>query len=449
MTKGKDMSNIKRIVIVEDHTSWRNQFEKILHAFDPSLIIIKVDFDGFNNDFKHAVDFDDTDYFFVDLELGPGSDKGLDDTWGLDYVLPHIRSKASWIPVALISRYIATQIDLLCHLSVSDFDGIYAKQIISDGTKTHPEFNKKKWQDILHSLSLKRNAAATGRSVAELKQLLISKEKLEVHLSDDSRQAISNTGRLIFEEAIALMDFGGTEVSVEQIVTGFSGVYVAKVVVYGNNSGTKNPVWLVKWGKPIRKLEKETTAHKQFQRLAIERSLIVHQLYPNVINWGGFGFIIYGFEEDALTAYEHVEINGISSINSILEKIFSSLYSSPSCYPISPSKIIRQWWGLDESELNIIRQHHNITKNLEITKSIIHGDLHLRNILIHNNQPTLIDFARSKFAPIAIDFAKIIVDTFVFFMEDKSKIKSFSADELLATELKDYILIFQKYLTSA
>lgn len=187
------------------------------------------------------------------MELGPASDKNINDTDGLEKVLPQIRKLAPWIPAACISRFITGSSEIIGPLSESDFDGIYPKEIISKGTITHPEFNAQRWFDMLRGMKIKRVAAMTGMTVDHINDLLRNSEGIKLKLSE----------------------------------------------------GINN--------------EKEINEQK-----IIQKDLLQHPL--------------------------------------------------------------------------------------EVTKALIHGDFHLRNILIKDNSPKLIDFARSDYGPIAIDAAKLIID---------------------------------------
>jgi len=136
-------------------------------------------------------------------------------------------------------------------------------------------------------------------------------------------------------------------------------------------------------------------------------------LIQNVISWEGIGYIAYAYEEDAITAYDLAIKDGIDSISVYIEKIFNLLYSRKKQSPVSVSSVLTKWVNLNIDELESIGIK-DITRNYEVSCSLIHGDLHLRNIMIKDNQPVLIDFARSEFAPVAIDAAKFFIDTIAF-----------------------------------
>jgi len=172
------MSTDELIINVENDISWRESFEGTLRAIGEHREILQVDIKQFLDRFKTSKDFNHISYCFVDLELGAGTSKELNDTWGLDRVLPHIRKLAPWIPVACLSRYIISYPEIIGRLAVSDFDGIYPKEIISkkvdreeDKWKTHPNFNLSVWNEMLKGLRIRRLASMTGRSVLQIRAI--------------------------------------------------------------------------------------------------------------------------------------------------------------------------------------------------------------------------------------------------------------------------------------
>lgn len=438
----------EKILIIENDTAWRDQFEKILRAIGEKREIKKVDITEFSKAFKTSRDFDNVGYCFVDLELGPGSESRINDMWGLELVLPEVRKLAPWIPVACISRYIAGQVAIVGDLSTSDFDGIYPKQIISEGTHTHPEFNRKQWNDLLLNLKVKRNAALTGRSVRDIRGLLENAHSTKLTLGEGAKKLVEEMGETQFREAVSLLGFGGTRLAVDKIVTGFSGVYVVKLGVYGEDEkGPNHSYWLLKWGNPVRKIAHEADAHKRLLRKGLERRLQVPLLHHNVISWEGLGFIAYVFEENARTALEMIQEAGVLAFSPLLQEVAKSLYSRNDILPISPREVLDNWWKLDIEQQKTIPDnllHHT----LEVTHAMIHGDFHLRNILVKSNHVTLIDFAKSDFNPIAIDVAKLIMDILVFVEPSQLSVISFNWEGLKASSLAEITQVFDKFLNA-
>lgn len=447
------MSTGETILIIENDTSWRNIFEKILRAIGENKEIIMTDFYEFDEKYKSSRDFDNVGFCFVDLELGAGVGQQLSDTWGKDKVLPIIRRLAPWIPVACISRYISGEITIVGDLSTSDFDGIYPKEIIAtkEGRsgadfKTHPDFNSKKWDDILKGLQAKRVSALTGRSVEQIRELLLGKESIDFKFSNKIEDIVESLDAERFKEGIALLALGGKEIAINEIVSGFSGVYVCKVGAYGeDHKGPVRSYWLLKWGKQIRKLEAEAEAHFWMFQRGIERKLQIPQLHHHVVYWRGIGYIAYGFEEDASTALELINNKGLPELSAHIETIASSLYSKTKISPIAPRVELEKWCKFDSETLKYVNPDL-LQNTMEITRALIHGDLHLRNILIKDNLPTLIDFARSDLGPVAIDLAKLVIDILVFHSHDEIKADTFTWAGLTLSTLSGILSLSGKYL---
>ncbi len=383
------------------------------------------------------------------------------------HYFPHIRKLAPWIPSACISIWLSRQPEIIGRLSVADFDAVYPKSIITmernesikdkkhtdskvstdSEFRTHPEFNQQRWEKMLNEMMIKRVASMTGRTVKHVNSLLENSSEIEFVLSTSIKEKLNEHDLEKFKKGLVLMDFGGTKISVDEIISGFSEVNVVKVGVYRNDSkGQTHSYWLIKWGTSIRKLSEEVSAHRLMFKGGLNRRLLVPQLYPNVLYWDGFGFIAYEFEKDALTALELIQQESINSLKSHLKVIADNLYSGASLKPFSPSEELSKWCGLDIDKQEIIKD--DLLKHpMEITGSLIHGDFHLRNILIKDNSPTLIDFARSDFGPVAVDLAKLVIDILVFCAQAEIKAEVFKWDYLIKkSSLSEILRVYENYL---
>lgn len=448
------MSNKELILVIENDESWREKLKEILLSYGEDREIIKLGYNDFITAYNKNHSFDNVAYCFVDLELGPKSNREMNDTWGLDKVLPHIRRLAPWIPVACLSMYIDNDFPgIIYDLSFSDFDVFYPKRIIYDQEhkKTNPDFNQNKWQNMLQQLSIKRVATMSGRSVEEIKRLLNDSKNMKLTLSESTQPKITEFGEGKFKEGLALMDFGSLELSINELVQGFSGINVGKLSAYGrDDKGEIHSYWLIKWGKPIRKLAEEAEAHHRMFQRGIDRSLQVPQLHHKAISWNGMGYLAYSYEDKALTALEFVHKNEVKGLVPHMNKITSSLYSKSHKGSVSPRRELEKWCGvLNDKELEALG-NDNLNHPLESTFALIHGDLHLRNILITDGKPTLIDFARSDSGPIVIDLAKLLIDILVF-CEDAQQIKSemFKWDTIKTSSLGCLLSVFEKYVPAS
>lgn len=448
-------NNLKRqIVVVDDSSGWLDVLEKLLREYGEQRDIVKINREGFFKEYNEPHKFKLVDYCFVDLELvgvkTKKDDKKTDD-YGLTQVLPHIRLRAPWIPTACVSVWISNDPKIMHELSVSDFDGLYPKELIGEWDaavgkfRTDPKFNRDLWAKILRDLEIKRLSSMTGRSVLDVTQLAGDAGKIKVIPSQEVRDTVyKDLGGDIVTEAIATLGLGGSKVSLNQIVTGFSGVYVIKAEVFGvGDGGSFRSKWLFKMGRSIGKLAQEAAAHRRIFCRGVDRSLIVGQLFPNPVIWKGLGVIAYGFEEDTRTALEVTKDNGVAQLAGAVLKISKSLYASPEKCPCDIREETSRWIGRGTKIQEIVSSH---TRAFVISRALIHGDLHLRNILISKGAATLIDFARSDVGPIAIDAAKLAADTLVFAKPELLKAENIKWIALKKTELGVLLEPFEEYM---
>lgn len=445
--------NLKRqIVVVDDSSDWMDALEKLLMAYGEQRDIIKINREKFIKQYDEPYKFNLVDYCFVDLELaGFRAKEGITDMYGLTQILPHIRLHAPWIPAACVSIWISNDPKIMHELSVSDFDGLYPKELIGEWDKdagqhrTYPKFNPDLWNKILRDLEIKRLSTLTGRSVLDVSRLAKEAANIKVTPSQEVRDTVyKDLGECVVTEAIAMLGLGGTKVSLNQIVTGFSGVYVIKAEVFGaGEGGSFRSKWLFKMGRSIGKLAQETAAHRRIFCRGINRSLIVGQLFPNPVIWKGLGVIAYGFEEDTLTALEVAKDQDITRLAEVVSKISKSLYASPEKCPCNIKEEVSRWIGKSIKIQEIVSLH---TRTFVISRALIHGDLHLRNILISKGAAMLIDFARSEVGPIAIDAAKLAADTLVFARPDMLQAENIDWATLKKTDLSALIEPFDEYM---
>ncbi|KJU84313.1 Aminoglycoside phosphotransferase domain protein [Candidatus Magnetobacterium bavaricum] len=444
--------NEKRILVIENDKGWFEYFKRIIAEHFGEKRDIQIF--GLKDIKDSATDknfFDNVSYCLVDLELGPAYDKGCNDTDGLDIVLPKIREIAPWIPTACISILLRGNTSILIErLSVSDFDGLYPKQFIihPENKKIHPDFNIDAWNGFLRNLSIKRVAAMTGRSTVEINDLLKKADEIDLTMSDKIKNLVNGIEDELFKEGIALLGLDGSVLSIDEMEGGFSDINVSIVKVYGvdNKNMKTHSRWIMKWGRDISKIANEIEAHKLMLRKGINRSLQVPLLHHNVVVWKGIGYIAYVFEDNAKTALELINDKGLKQLTKHIKKVANSLYSNMNIYTFSPREELKKWTGFDESRIDIIASDL-LSKTFELSAALIHGDLHLRNILIKDNMPTLIDFARSDYGPIAVDIAKLTVDILVFY--DKSELDKISFldwEALIKTSLSGILKVYESYL---
>lgn len=442
------MCPTEKIVLVENDSSWRKGFVQLLNEeYRESREFLPIeDVDSFVAKFKTARDFDEVACFLVDLELGPhASDIQINDTWGLDKVLPQIRRLAPWVPVACISSF-AGAVETAAELSVTDFDGVYAKLLIYSKQRTGPYFNEKRWNDMIHSWQLKRAAWLMGMSITHVQHLVAESGAIKILPSDVVAQILSATGEDNFKAALKILGLPGEEISLTELVGSFSGIATARAVATGSDRGGEHQsTWLIKWGRPIRKLAEEAEGHKRWLKRGMHRDLQVPQFQQNVLPWAGLGYLAYYFEGDAETALS-VEKCERNKIIKPLTKLLKSLYGGAKTGQYQVKDIFSTWFGFVDDELAQLTSKLNNGKALTVSKALIHGDLHLRNILICRDEPLLIDFAMSDYGPVALDAAKLLTDAAVFLDKPESLGSPISVDAIKKSPLAPLYIAFEPYL---
>ena len=432
----------EKLLIIENEHEWGNNVRKILFNIGEKRDIEVLSENDLYERYASSNSFEDVGECFTDLELGMGESAEAGDRNGLEKVLPYVRSKAPWIPVACLSRWIIGDPHIIGELSAADFDFFAPKNIIWFKGRTDPEFNASKWQRILRAVRMKRIAALSGRLLLDLDLRLRSPPKVIRAGVIDSVLRVLDVPAATFDEGLVLTGIDGSEFTLDPIAPGFSGVNVSRLIVSGHDGDEPiNSHWLIKWGRPVLKVFQEATAHRRALTRGMPRNLQVPQLFPQAMCWGGLGFLVYAFEHEALTAFDYLKKNNALSIAEPFAKICSSLYSNSRRKPVNFKSQITKWCG--ETETSAIA-HINFPPNVsEVTWALLHGDLHLRNIFLQAQGPTLIDFARSDYGPVAIDCAKLIIDTLVFGLApSEAKPKSLTWQDLESSALRPVVSAF-------
>jgi len=437
------------LLMVEDNTFWSKNFISILKRIGESRSIAVCDIDEFTAQYSAGRDFENVAACFVDLELMGDIGPEVSDLSGLKQILPKIRSMAPWIPAACISRYIGTDGSIVGLLSSSDFDFFVAKKMIVDDKRTHAEFNQQSWQDTLRSMQIKRIAGATGRSTGDVFDCLSTLPDLTLEAGAEKAIADAGISNQVFLEGLSSLGLEGSELTVEALQPGFSGLQICRVRAMGRSGEDSVAAdWLLKWGRPIHKLAEEAAAHKLYFRRGLDRALQIPQLHPNVITWCGVGFLAYAFEKDAQTALEFVGRSGVEGLEPVLTELASSMYSTVRRKSIIARKEIGEW--ISSGSQDGRSRGAGIREGVfDISWSLIHGDLHLRNIFVRGVRPTLIDFARAGFGPVAIDAAKLVIDALAFAIPAGAGLpRHLNTSGLLESALCPVFRPFQRALTA-
>ena len=235
------------------------------------------------------------------------------------------------------------------------------------------------------------------------------------------------------------MGFEGT-LGLDQVSPGFSSLNTSRLRVdCRDDFGTISSTWFLKWGTDINSLHKEITAHQRIVKRGLFSSGHLSTLSSNVLAWKGLGFIAYEFKGDCVLGSSFANAEDLSRLRSRLAPILAMLYKGHAIDTISPNEELEKWCGTEVAAANAR------CDTLRVTRSVLHGDLHLKNILTNSDDLFLIDFARSSAGPIAVDAAKLVSDI-VYFGEDiLESCESLTWDGIEKSALRPIIEMFEPY----
>ncbi|NVJ90411.1 MAG: phosphotransferase [Methylocystaceae bacterium] len=349
---------------------------------------------------------DSIEIVFSDLEFAsfintPGNQLVPKDYHGRDEILQILRRKTPWIPVVLISNYVAGHSEVLSKTTSWGFDAVLPKSFITEQS-TSP----KEWNDLISQASLSRIASLTGRYVHELSNALNTEIKIE---AGSAVESIFNTlGEKKINELISLFGFEAQSITVDEIVQGFSGINVVKL---NCETRVKIASWLFKFGEKTSKINDEICAHRKLFANGFTRKMAVPAYWWKPIFHQGVAAIAYEFDEGSKTLLDYLNDHGWEETEAILDVLFEEFYSRGTPSSIIPRKVLCKKVASEEEVLDT----RETNKSVVIKKCFQHGDMHLRNILVKNNEGLLIDFAHfdAEGYPL-IDLAKLLIDSWVF-----------------------------------
>jgi hypothetical protein len=422
------MNETLRILLVDDMKS-------VVGEINTALLLLsvrnKIDWKcpadpniPFGCELPHGSELDKYDLALVDLELFPTKSSLYyepDDLRGGTEVLPYLREEAPWLPVLAESRlYLKEAEHFLAVAGSFGFDGHIPRDIFRKGM-----IDKKLWDLLINTAGDLRLKAVIGDKVWK------NRQDPEIEVAHETESILS--GRTThWRELIQKVFCFNRKVVVHKLPGGFSGAQVFKVYArppfeHGGSEGE----WLLKISNSPSKLHQEAQAHLSMLRSGLDFARMVPLLWNDVIVHRRTGAIAYQFASNTREASEFLDTTSnvmkacehMASIfarfyrntrteRSIIGNLFSEWGPSPetlvkllSLLPNSPAKtLLKQAASKHESAL--------LSEDVEYRRCLIHGDLHLSNIMIGDSN-VLIDFARSKDGPIAVDAAKLLSDFFL------------------------------------
>jgi hypothetical protein len=453
-----------KVLLIENNSSWGNNFKKIF----TTAYGIEVTFYGFNEflDLQDDINFNEYTCCLTDLELGSqelsNKDKNIDvaDRHGKNTILPILKERAFWLPVACITGKSKFFLEIMHHISFSDFDCLIDKQAFliennqpieqdydqaySDQAKLNPKLSKNKFEEIITNLTIKRNSSMMGLSYVELKRSFkLIDENYTDHISIDDKteeciNEIESFEKKDFLIALSLLGLHKTNTNITAICIGGgrSGEYTTKINCQQDGE-SKVTSWFIKWGFQKRKLQKEIKNYTFLSKSNIDLSLLQKTFFSNIVLWKNYGFLVYGFADDAITGYDYINKNGFDKFFKEFLKTAKKFYIDDFPKVVLLSKEVK----MNFHEKYIPTELLNTTNNdLSVTYCIIHGDMHLRNVIYSKEKFLFIDFEKSTTGAIALDLAKLTIDLALnIFLDGLKTIPSLDYKCLIQTPLSELL----------
>jgi len=361
------------------------------------------------------------DLALIDLELYPFNRKvqyDPDDLAGGTKVLPYLRKKAPWLPVIAESRLFSKEAEYFLAIAGSfGFDGHLPNELfISDS------FSRQLWDSIYN------NAVNNRRKTIFSCDFTSPNNALKIAVDDNFREKL-NAELPAWETILQSMFYFGDKISIRQIGDGFSGALTFRTKVVQRNIDIKtDSEWLVKLSGNPYKLTKELNAHTNMMLSGVEYARTVPLLWRGAVVENGEGGLAYQFASSTDVALSKcTSIEEARKLSIEISDMVSRMYSNAVGDDEPISSLINEWFSegriksaLEHSQDNNLKENfHNI---VNYHRCWIHGDLHLRNILI-GDRNVFIDFARSRPGPIALDLAKLSSDILLHL--DEARVENF------------------------
>ncbi|MEW6685567.1 MAG: phosphotransferase [Candidatus Edwardsbacteria bacterium] len=382
------------------------------------------------------------DLALVDLQLYSPIGEKYDwkNLTGGTNVLPYLRKNAPWLPVIAASKLFAKEDPVIqCLAGSFGFDGQIEREMLPAFKMTRPIWNK-----VIDQAILLRKRAVLGADFEPEKSKYLDFNKIIIN-----DNGLKNELDFCFpqwKQIVTECFYYADQIILTLISGGFSDSTTLKVEVIEKGIGkTTYGNWLVKISNNLWRLNLEVQSHQKMIRSGLEYARTVPLLWNGVLSESRVGLIAYQFATNTQTAHQYI-LNPINDILRLCEEFMPMLKG---LYPkekiddkqgLEFSEVFSVWFSYEKLKKAASQLQNNNFKStlLDIAdkktpKNIpsvikpsycwLHGDLHLRNILL-GERHVLIDFARSKPGPLVLDLAKLISD--LLLRSDKLRGDNFS-----------------------
>ena len=442
------------ILLVDDKASARSDIESALkeNAMFPTFDFVtpgdrKIPAE---KELPKNFQLDSYDIALVDLQFYDPIG-GLHDLYNLPggtNVLPYLRKNAPWLPVIAFSKLFSDDYGALHALASSfGFDGHIPRKLFPLN-----KINRILWKTIVSQAVLLRKRAVMGAEFDYEKALSIGDDKIICDPAELNEMLDNNfpLWRKVIKDSFYYSD----QIMLSSIPGGFSGAITlrADVIEKKVGQGTAGN-WLVKLSKSPWKLNMEVKAHIEAIRSGQEYARTVPLLWNGVVVENRIGLIAYQFAKGTKVALECLsDAKSASTLCNNLKSMFTGMYPDEKIddkQGIALNSSLGTWFSSEklrqaashfqdsEFQKTLLaiadgKTVNNISNVLKPNLCWLHGDLHLRNILM-GERNLLIDFAKSKMGPLVLDLAKFAsdlllrvnelrTDDFPVFMENKNKL---------------------------
>jgi len=376
------------------------------------------------------------DLALIDLELGDTPDEFSPEfrqLRGGSQVLPYLRNHAPWLPAIGYSyRFKDSSPRLLALAASYGFDACLPRKIFYEAAPH--ALDRGFWDQIFERGQQSRLLAAYGDGQTfpfEPPEIGCPDAKLRERLTKKF-PAWGDIARAVFRFA--------RKVHLEEMDEGFSGAVVLRAYAdLSEENGSGEGVWVLKISQSPFKLFRELAAHHSIVRSGLEFVRSVQLLWRNVIRIDDCAAICYQFAHGTEEVGRKVRSGMVwDEIRAFLQPLFLEFYLRSNQERAAPADLARAWFNVSEIfncsltwkdceakkllfAINCGESHEIAKKTIAFSRSRIHGDLHLGNILL-GTSPVLIDFGRSNVGPIALDGARFVADLVVRFPELRATI---------------------------
>jgi hypothetical protein len=373
-------------------------------------------------------ELDKYDLALVDLELFPTKSSLYfepDDLRGGTEVLPYLREEAPWLPVLAESRlYVKEAEHFLAVAGSFGFDGHIPRGLFRKGA-----IDRSLWESLISTAYDLRMKAVIGD------KLWRNRQQLNIEASSEAELTLGALSRQ-WRELLSYVFCFNRKIVLDQLRGGFSGARVFRVYArspfeHGGSEGE----WLLKVSHSPSKLHQETQAHLNMLRGGLDFARMVPLLWPNVIVHRRVAAIAYQFASGTEEASQLSDTkSNRKSLCKRLNPLLKRFYRAPRSERSILGNLLSEWGPSSDTLRQIITLLPNceikgvlkraaaqqatgpLAESLEYRRCLIHGDLHLGNIMLGNSD-VLIDFARSADGPIAADAAKLVSDFLLRYSE--------------------------------